>query len=69
MNQLKRLVIAAAVVVFGICTYTFLLGTRILEGKFENEPFPWYFLAKGVFCSLSLYLSVRILEALSNLKK
>jgi hypothetical protein len=66
MKQLKAVVITAAIVVFGICAYTFLLGNKVFEGKFDNDVFAWYFLAKGIFCSLALYLWVRVLEALSR---
>ena len=62
MKKLKAVVSAAAVIVFLICTYTFLLGNKVFEGKFANEVIAWYFLAKGIFCSLALYLLVRILE-------
>jgi len=51
-------------VVFVICVYAFLVGNGVLEGKFENDPIGWYFLAKGIFCGLSLYLSYLVLEAL-----
>ena len=64
--MLKKVVVVAAIVVFSICLYTFLLGNKIFEGKFENEPFSWYFLAKGIFCGLSLYLSYKIIEALKK---
>ena len=68
MKSLKTTVWIAALIVFGICVYTFLLGNKVFEGKFENEALSWYFLAKGIFCSLSLYLSVRMLEVLSKLR-
>ena len=66
MKQLKQLVVTAAAVVLGICVYSFLLGNKVFESKFENDAISWYFLAKGIFCSLSLYLSVRMLEVLSK---
>jgi hypothetical protein len=68
MKQLKLTVFIAAVVVLAICVYTFLLGNKVFDGQFSNDAVAWYFLAKGVFCSLSLYLSVRMLEVLSNLR-
>ena len=34
------------------------------EGTFENNEVAWYFLANGIFCSLSLFLSVDLLEAI-----
>jgi len=68
-DQIFRGVIyAAAIVVFHICLYAFLLGNDVFDGDFENEPIPWYFLAKGIFCSLSLCLSVRLLDAIESLR-
>ena len=64
MKGLKRTVSAAAVVVFFICLYTFLLANGVFSGKFDNDPIGWYFLAKGIFCSLTLYLLLRVLEGL-----
>ncbi len=64
MKKLRLLIDLAAVLVFVICTYTFLLGNEVFDGKFKNDPFSWYFFAKGIFCSLSLALSVRVLEVL-----
>ncbi len=66
MKTLKIMVNAAAVVVFGLCFYASELGSKLLEGRFKLEPFTLYFLAKGIFCSVSMHLSVRILEALST---
>lgn len=60
--NLRKLVSIAAIAVLCICVYAFLLGNGVFKGKFENEPIPWYFLAKGIFCSLALYLWVRVLE-------
>jgi hypothetical protein len=56
----------AAVVVFLICVYSFLIGNEVFKGKFANDAIAWYFLAKGVFCSLAMYLLVRILESLQK---
>ncbi|MFC1577137.1 hypothetical protein ACFL42_01355 [Candidatus Omnitrophota bacterium] len=64
MKRLKALVSAAAIAVLVICVYSFLLGNGVFEGSFDNEAMAWYFLAKGIFCSFSMYLLVRILEAL-----
>lgn len=62
--NLKRFISIAAILVFGICVYSFLLGNKVFQGEFENDGIAWYFLAKGIFCGLSLYLSVEILEVL-----
>ena len=64
MNALKKLVCFASVMVFLICLYSFVLGNEVFKGKFTNESIPWYFLAKGIFCSLALYLLVLIFERL-----
>lgn len=62
MNRLKKYIYLASIAVFSICFYVFLLGNKVFEGKFENDVFSWYFLAKGIFCSLALVLLIKILE-------
>ena len=52
-------------VVFGLCFYTSDFDSQVIAGRLKTEPFALYFLAKGIFCSVSLHFSVRILEALS----
>jgi hypothetical protein len=69
MKTLKSIVKVSAVIVFLICLYTFLLGNKVFNGKFDNDGIAWYFLAKGIFCSLSLFLSVEVLEAIRDLKR
>ena len=69
MKKLKILVIITAVIVLLICVHSFLQGNNVFKGKFENDAIAWYFLAKGLFCSLSLYLSVKILESLQQKNK
>lgn len=64
MKSLTPIVRPAAVAVLLLCIYAFLLGNEVFEGKFENNPIAWYFLAKGIFCSLSLLLSARVLDVL-----
>jgi len=66
MKNLKVFVSVVAIVILLICIYSFLLGNEVFKGNFSNEAIPWYFLAKGLFCSLALYLLVNILEALRN---
>ncbi|MBI4971078.1 MAG: hypothetical protein HZC17_04480 [Candidatus Omnitrophica bacterium] len=68
MELLKKVVILAAIVVFGICVYSFLLGNEIFQGRFKNDAIGWYFLAKGIFCSLALYLILRILDVVTPKK-
>lgn len=69
IKRLRIVVSILAFIVFAICFYTFLLGNGIFEGKFENDGFSWYFLAKGIFCSTTLYLLSLILERLCSKKK
>ena len=68
MKRFKIFVSVAAILELLICIYTFLLGNEVFDGNFKNETIAWYFLAKGIFCSLALYLLVRVLEALQNKK-
>jgi hypothetical protein len=65
----KPFVILAAILVLGICTYLFLSGNKVFEGKFADEPLAWYFFAKGIFCSVSLVLTQELLEAVRDLRK
>jgi hypothetical protein len=66
MKRLKVVVGIVSLAVILICVYSFLLGNKVFEGKFENDFAAWYFLAKGLFCSVALSLMVMILE---NVKK
>lgn len=68
MKRLKIVVSIASILVLLICTYTFLLGNGFFQGKFENDGFSWYFLAKGLFCSFALYLLFLIVESQQNKK-
>jgi len=63
MKRLRVSVTIVAIMVFLICLYTFFLGNKTFDGEFDNDGISFYFLAKGMFCSLALYLLVRILEA------
>ena len=62
MKLFKTLITVCALAVLLICVYSFLLGNGVFKGEFDNDAFAWYFLAKGIFCSLSLYLLVSLLE-------
>jgi hypothetical protein len=64
----KFFVYSAALAIFIICTYLLLKGIKVFEGKFEDNPFAWYFFAKGIFCSVSLVLSREILQVLRDKK-
>lgn len=64
MKAFKIFVSVAAILVFVLCVYSFLLGNKVFEGEFANDAIAWYFLAKGIFCSLTLYLLVRVLDVL-----
>ena len=79
MKALKVIVYTASLVIFGICLYSFLLGNGVSDffvprsadtppPTFKNDPISWYFLAKGLFCSLSLYLSVTLIDTIHGLK-
>lgn len=62
MTGLRRSVSLVSLMVMAICIYSFLGGNKVFEGKFENDYIAWYFLAKGLFCSVALYLLVLIVE-------
>jgi hypothetical protein len=64
----KKSVTVVALTVLVICVYSFLLGNRVFEGKFENDALSWYFLAKGAFCSSALYLLAVIADKISEKK-
>jgi cytochrome bd-type quinol oxidase subunit 2 len=64
VKSIRPIAIPAAVIVLVLCVYAFLLGNKVFEGKFENEPIFWYILAKGVFCFVSLIATARILDVL-----
>ncbi|MGB2600783.1 MAG: hypothetical protein WBD00_07965 [Candidatus Omnitrophota bacterium] len=66
MKIFKIFITIAAIIVFLICVYSFLLGNGIFEGKFNNDAIAWYMLAKGIFCSLAMYLLVCMLESLDK---
>jgi hypothetical protein len=66
-ETLTLVVLAVAGLVFSICVYAFFLGNGFFERKFSNDPIAWYFLAKGIFCSVSLYLTQALLVAVRNL--
>jgi len=68
MKRLKVAVIFASFLILLICIYSFLQGNKVFEGQFENEYAAWYFLAKGLFCSIALYLLVSVLETLKEKK-
>ncbi len=64
MKNFKKFISVCAIAVFLICFYSFLRGNDVFSGKFSNDAIAWYFLAKGIFCSLALYLLVKILESI-----
>lgn len=67
--MLRRAANIAAVFGFGICVYSFLLGNKFFENKFENDYVAWYFLAKGVFLLTILYLLGIIADKLTEKKE
>ena len=64
MKSIKSVAIPAALVVFVLCGYAFLLGNEVFDGKFKNEAIAWYILAKGIFCSVALVALSRILDGI-----
>jgi len=68
MEKLKKITSIAAVTVMAICFHTFLLGNEVFAGKFRNDGMAWYFLAKGIYCSLTMYLLALVLEMLHQKK-
>jgi hypothetical protein len=67
MSAFRFAVWAAAAVVWGICLYAFLRGSYRHGGGWEDNALAWYFLAKGIFCSVSLVLAGRMVELLARL--
>jgi hypothetical protein len=65
---MKKSVSILAVAVIVICVYTFLLGNRVFDGRFDNDGLSWYFLAKGIFCSTALYLLAVIADKILEKK-
>jgi hypothetical protein len=64
MKLMRPLASVAAPVVLLTCAYAFLLGNKVLDGKFENEAIAWYILAKGIFCSVALIALSGILNGI-----
>ena len=64
MKSIQSVAVPAAVVVFVLCVYAFLLGNKVFDGKFENEAIAWYILAKGIFCSVALVALSPILDGI-----
>jgi hypothetical protein len=62
MKPIRPLSTIAAVVVLILCVYSFLLANKVFDGKFENDAFAWYILAKGIFCSVALVALTRIVD-------
>ena len=65
----KPMVYTTAAVVLALCVYAFSLDTKLTLGKFKVDPLGVYFLAKGIFCAMSLILTYAVLEALRNLRE
>lgn len=69
MMALRVIVWMAAINVFALCAYACVQGLIDSNGRFQDNGFSWYFLAKGIFCSLSLILSLRILDVLTRIAR
>lgn len=68
MIALRVLVWVAAINVFALCVYA-AIAWQLDGSSKQMNPLALYFLAKGIFCALSLVLSLRILEVLSRLAR
>ena len=68
VEMFKKSASIVALTVLVICVYSFLLGNRVFDGKFESDGLAWYFLAKGAFCSSALYLLAVIADKISEKK-
>ena len=66
MTAARVVVWLAAVAVLAICVYIFVKGS-LRDGRWHEDLLAWYFLAKGIFCSISLVLSLRVVEILSRM--
>ena len=64
----KPAVYTVAAVVFSMCAYAYCRGTGLLEGRYKEDPLALYFLAKGIFCAMSLVLTHAVLEAVRGLR-
>lgn len=64
MKSIRPIALPAAAIVLILCVYSFLLGNKVFDGKFENEAITWYILAKGIFCSVALVALSRILDGI-----
>jgi hypothetical protein len=67
MSAFRLAVWTAAAAVWGICFYAFLRGSHRNGGGWEDNFLAWYFLAKGIFCSVSLVLAGRMVELRTRL--
>lgn len=67
--MLKKVANIAAVFGFVICVYSFLLGNKFFEYKFENDYVAWYFLAKGIFLLTIIYLLGIIADKITGKKE
>ena len=68
MIALRIIVWVAALSVFSLCAYA-AIDWQISEKTWRMNPFALYFFAKGIFCSLSLVLSLRVIEVLSRIAR
>lgn len=66
MCKMRKFISLAAVSIFILCVYSFLLGNKVFEGKFDNDAISWYILAKGMFCSLALKLLYNVVVKLDQ---
>jgi hypothetical protein len=70
MSKLRVVINVAAVLVLALCILAAVFSGIFMDpGNATYYPFGWYFLAKGIFCSVSLYISGIVIEKLSEIAK
>lgn len=68
MRRIRIVLNIAAFLVLSLCVVAaFFCGTFTPGGDKTYYPFGWYFLAKGLFCSISLYVSGIVIEKLAEM--
>lgn len=61
LGNIKKIVPLASIIIFSLCTLAAILILNSTKFKMDGEDAIWtalglYFLAKGIFCSLTLYI-------------
>jgi hypothetical protein len=70
MKKIRFVINVTAILVLALCTIAAIFSGIFMDpGDATYYSFGWYFLAKGLFCSLSLYISGIVIEKLSEIAK